>query len=43
MVGNQGGIDTALEDWSYRIKAHNLAATGTPNFHYSFACVLFIF
>ncbi|XP_046444056.1 raf homolog serine/threonine-protein kinase Raf-like isoform X4 [Daphnia pulex] len=29
MVGNQGGIDTALEDWSYRIKAHNLAATVT--------------
>nr|CAH0108223.1 unnamed protein product [Daphnia galeata] len=27
MVGNQGGIDTALEDWSYRIKAHNIAAT----------------
>lgn len=32
MVGNQGGIDTALEDWSYRIKAHNIAATGTLSY-----------
>ncbi|XP_046631068.1 raf homolog serine/threonine-protein kinase Raf-like isoform X3 [Daphnia pulicaria] len=32
MVGNQGGIDTALEDWSYRIKAHNLAATANNSY-----------
>ena len=35
MVGNQGGIDTALEDWSYRIKAHNIAATGTLSYPFT--------
>ena len=30
MVSNTGGIDPALEDWSYRCKAH-LAGTGTYN------------
>ncbi len=28
MVGTQSGMDAALEDWSYRIKVQNLAATG---------------
>ena len=29
MVGTQSGMDSTLEDWSYRIKVQNLAATGT--------------
>ena len=24
----QSGVDTALDDWSYRLKVHNLAGTG---------------
>ncbi|KAK4036139.1 hypothetical protein OUZ56_028204 [Daphnia magna] len=29
MVGNQSGVDSTLEDWTYRIKMQNMAATVT--------------
>ena len=32
MVG-QSGVDAALDDWSYRLKVHNLACTGTLSRH----------
>lgn len=37
MVGNQSGVDSTLEDWTYRIKMQNMAATGKLPFH-PFCC-----